>query len=145
MLGTYLWYNGYMEKKVSQTVEDRRTKKIVSIATDEKSVDNLEHQIALYSNSIEKKRAGIEQKLDEVKVLDELMDEAVELEKKCADILEYTNFLRAKYDAIEWKPDLAWEEKIESSDYAEKTAERFGYVDRLTEIEKSANKIYYRR
>jgi hypothetical protein len=40
---------------------------------------------------------------------------------------------------------MPFEDKIESSDYAVKTKERFEYVDRLAEIEKAANKIYYRR
>jgi len=134
-----------MNKTVVEIVEDRIEKKAVSIDKDTKSNENLQLQIDLYNASIAKKKAGIEQKLSEIEELKELRDEAVVLLKKADDILEYTNFLRAKYDAIEWSPDMPFEDKIESSDYAVKTKERFEYVDRLAEIEKAANKIYYRR
>lgn len=132
-------------KNILQTLSKRLGDKAVSIKKDEAAIGNLEKQIALFQNSIETKRGEIEKKALERDMINDLMAEAEGLAKEHAKLIEYTAFLVAKYDAIEWRPDLTFEEKLESSDYAEKTEEKFAIEDRLKEIMKEANKIYFRR
>lgn len=134
-----------MNENILETIDDRINKKTVAIGADQKSIASLDAQIALYSASKDKKLASIEQKRGEIEEMKVLRDRALYLKAKTEDILEYTNGLRAKFDAYEWRPDMPWEEKIESTDYKAKTEERFAYVAEMDEILKKVNKIYYRR
>ena len=128
-----------------KTIATRLGKKRAVIETDKKKIENLEHQIALYTNSIEKTREQMSTRESEVEYLTTLQTEAVELSKQEAELRRYTEGLMAKYSAFDWSPDMPWEQKIESSDYSEKQAERFRIIARLEEIEKLANKAYFRR
>ncbi|QFG12121.1 Hypothetical Protein OBI_RACECAR_277 [Arthrobacter phage Racecar] len=130
---------------ILQTLAKRLGDKNISIVKDQSSIDNLEKQIALYQNSIETKRSEIEKKTLEANLISELMGEAEELLKEHAKLVEYIAFLVEKYSKFEWRADMPFSEKLESSDYPEKTAEKFKIEDRLKEIVKQANKAYFRR
>lgn len=130
---------------VLNTIVTRIGKKSVSRSADLTKAANLERLIESYKESLEKHLASAELKGEEVEFLLDLKAEAEELYERRGKLQKYTDGLREKFDKIEWSPDLAWEDKIESTDYAEKVAERHAINDRLTEIEKLANKTYYRR
>lgn len=132
-------------KNILQTLSKRLGDKAVSISKDEAAIGNLEKQIALFQNSIVTKRGEIEKKGAERDLISDLMAEAEGLVKEHTKLIDYTAFLVAKYEAIEWTPDMPYEDKLESTDYAEKTAEKFAIEDRLKDILKEANKIYFRR
>jgi seryl-tRNA synthetase len=134
-----------MNKNVITTLAARIGKKSLAIEADRTKVKNLRAQIEMYEASIVKSEAGIEQKTEE---LDELLDLRAEAEKLLAErdeLQAYTDALVKKFNAIPWRRDLEWEEKIESTDYADKIEERQIINVRLEEITKAANKIYYRR
>lgn len=119
--------------------------KDISIIKDRAKVENLEHQIALYQNSITDKKSEIEKKTLERDRISALLAEAETLVKRHAHLVKYTGSLVEKFNAIEWRPDLPFEDKLESTDYAEKINEKFEIEARLTAILKEANKTYFRR
>ena len=131
--------------EVITTLNTRIGKKSAAIASDDAKVANLQKQIDMYQSSIERTELSRDKKREEVEELLDLLAEAEPLVKERDELLAYTEGLRAKFDAIEWRPDQPWEEKIESTDYQEKVDERHAINARLVEIEKAANKIYYRR
>lgn len=141
----YRYYNSYMNENVLKTIDDRINKKTVAIEQKQAKNDNLRVQIGIYESSIAANDLSIGLKRAEIEEMQKLREEALILKAKAEDILEYTNGLRAKFDAYEWSPDMPWEHKIESSDYKSKTEERFSYVARMDEIVKQVNKIYFRR
>jgi hypothetical protein len=130
---------------VLTTLNTRIGKKSIAIDGDTAKINSLTKQRDLYDDWIEKAEALRKVKIDEKELLLNLKVEAEVLIKRRKSLQAYTDGLREKFDAIEWRPDLRWEEKIESTDYHEKVAERHSINERLTEIEKTANKIYYRR
>lgn len=132
-------------QNVLKTLAKRVGDKNISIVKDEASIENLEKQIALYQNSIDTKRADIDKKALERDFIQGLLSEAEELVKEHGNLTEYIGFLVEKYNKFEWRPDMPFEEKLESSDYAEKTEEKFSIEERLKEILKQANKAYFRR
>lgn len=127
------------------TIADRITKKQVSVNTDKKKITNLQSQIAMYQRSVDKSQEAIDQKTEEIELLQDIKREALVLVEKLESLTVYTDELRNKFLAIEWTPDLAWEDKLESTDYHEKIAEKFAVVDEIEELVRKANKIYYRR
>lgn len=131
--------------EVITTLNTRIGKKSAAIASDDAKVANLQKQIDMYQSSIERTELSRDKKREEVEELLDLLAEAEPLVKERDELLAYTEGLRSKFDAIEWRPDQPWEEKIESTDYQEKVDERHRINNRLVEIEKAANKIYYRR
>jgi myo-inositol-1-phosphate synthase len=127
------------------TIADRISKKTIGVNTKVKKVANLQAQVDMYSNTIERVTEETEQMRSEVDLLKAIQTEAIGLVTRINELSQYTNSLREKFDAIEWSPDLAWEDRIESTDYREKTDEKFELIDQLQDCVKRANKIYYRR
>lgn len=136
-------YNRCMN--VMTTLATRIGKKSVSIEADKVKIKNLRTQIEMYEGSIVRSEASIAQKQEEVDLLLDLQVEADGLVKRRDALQKYTDGLVKKFEAIEWRPEMDWSEKIESTDYAEKVAERQAINVRLVEIEKIANKTYFRR
>lgn len=130
---------------VLTTIVTRIGKKSVSRSAALSKAANLERQIETYKASLAKHLESAELQQEEIDLLLDLKAEAEELYERRGKLQKYTDGLRERFDKIEWSPDLAWEDKIESTDYAEKVAERHAINDRLVEIEKLANKTYYRR
>lgn len=130
---------------VMNTLAVRIGKKSVAIDKDQTKITNLQDQIDIYQKAIDRTKIDMAQKRDEVDLLLDLKAEAETLTKERDKLQSYTDVLVEKFGAIEWTPELKWEEKIESTDYAEKIAERQEINERLAEIEKTANKIYFRR
>lgn len=129
-----------------KTIELRLSKKTDSLTADEKKIENLNAQILQYQNSIERIDGGLDQKRSEVAVLKELQEEARVLERRDGKLASELEAIIAHYDQFEFRSGQPDEEKLEySMDYKKKLAERQGVVERLTEIEKIANKTYYRR
>lgn len=131
--------------EVNTTLTTRIGKKATAIAADNQKIANLRAQIEMYQRSIVKTEESRDQKQEEVDELLDLAAEARELTRERDELQAYTEGLREKFDAIGWRPGQPWEEKIESTDYQEKVDERHRINARLVEIEKQANKIYYRR
>lgn len=129
-----------------QTIETRLAKKTAGLVGDQKKIENLNAQITQYSNSIEKLEAGLPQKQAEVDTLTELQAEAIEIIRRYDVLGTEMESIRGYFDQFVWTPEQPWEEKLESSvEYKKKLAEREQIMARLTEIEKVANKTYYRR
>lgn len=129
-----------------QTIQTRLAKKTAGLVADQKKVENLKAQITQYTNSIERVEAGLEQKQNEVALLQSLETEAVELIRRYDVLGTEMETIRGYFDQFPWHPDQPYEEKLESSvDYKKKLAERELILSRLNEIEKTANKTYYRR
>lgn len=129
-----------------QTIDSRLTKKTAGLVGDQKKIENLKSQISLYQNSIEKLEASLPQKQAEVDTLTELQKEANEIVRRYDIIGTEMESIRAYFDQFPWSPDQPWSEKLESSvEYKKKLAEREQIMARLSEIEKLANKTYYRR
>jgi len=127
------------------TLATRIGKKTLALDKGRAKIVNLRLQIEMYEASIKKTEADVKIQQQEVDLLLNLKLEADDLTKKRDALQKYTDGLMKKYEAIPWSPDLAWEDKIESTDYAEKVTERHAINARLAEIEKIANKTYYRR
>lgn len=128
------------------TITTRLDKKSAGLLADEKKVENLEAQILQYKNSIVRISTGLDQKRAEVALLEGWKEEAEELVRKSDSLGTELEAIRAHFDKFTWTPDQPYEEKLESSsDYNLKLAERVRIEARLTEIEKLANKTYYRR
>lgn len=136
-------YNSRMD--VLMTLATRIGKKTIALEKDKNKVTNLKTQIEMYERSIVKTEEDMGQKQEEIDLLLDLKLEAEPLVKKRDELQAYTDGLRAKFDAIEWSPDMPWSDRIESTDYQEKVDERHAINARLTEIEKIANKTYFRR
>lgn len=128
-----------------ETLTTRIGKKSVAIDKDKTKVSNLKDQINVYSKAVIRTEADIEQKQQELDLLLDLKVEADGLLKERDALQAYTDALVEKFGSIPWRPGQPEDEKIESTDYAEKVAERFEINARLAEIETAANKIYYRR
>lgn len=129
-----------------KTIETRLAKKTAGLVGDQKKIENLQAQITQYSNSIEKLEAGLPQKQAEVDTLTELQSEALEIARRYDILGTEMESIRMYFDQFVWTPDQPWEEKLDSSvDYKKKLAEREQIMSRLEEIEKIANKTYYRR
>lgn len=128
------------------TIETRLAKKVAGLTSDEKKIENLNAQITQYKNSAERIEAGLEQKRAEVAILEELQEEARVLERRDGQLASELEKIMAHYEQFEWRSNMPDDERLEYSvDYKKKLAERQVVVGRLTEIEKIANKTYYRR
>lgn len=90
--------------------------------------------------------AGLAQKKAEVDLLTELREEAKVLDRRDGQLGAELEEKRAYYDQFEWSMDMPDEHRLENDvEYRKKLAERQVVVARLAEIEKIANKTYYRR
>lgn len=129
-----------------KTIEARLSKKTTGLESDQKKVDNLKSQIAQYQNSIDKLESGMGQKQSEIDLLTELHEEARVLERRDGQLASDIEAIRVHFDQFEWSNNMPDEHKLGNSvEYKNKVAERQVVVARLTEIEKIANKTYYRR
>lgn len=128
-----------------QTIADRIGKKSVAIDNEEKKVANLDSQIALYErskvkfqSSISEKKAEVELLLDIQSQIKPLLVERDRISVEMAKLVEH-------YQQFEWRLDMPWEEKLESSVYPGLRDEKFRIIAEIEKLVKQANKIYYRR
>jgi hypothetical protein len=129
-----------------QTIETRLAKKVAGLSSDEKKIENLNAQIVQYRNSAERIEAGLAQKRTEVELLEGWREEALTLTRRDDTLGAEMEKIRLYFAQFTWSIDQPYEEKLESSiPYKEKLAERQQIDGRLSEIEKLANKTYYRR
>jgi hypothetical protein len=129
-----------------ETIETRLAKKTQGLDSDKKKIENLNAQITQYKNSVERIEAGLAQKEAEVAILEELQEEAKVLDRRDGQLGAELEAKRLFYDQFEWSMYMPEEHKLESDlEYKKKLAERQVVVARLAEIEKIANKTYYRR
>lgn len=128
-----------------RTLSTRIGQKTLAVEKSQSELDQVEAKIALLNIKADTLRKGVEQKQTEVDRLVELKKEADALMEKRVKLQAYTDGLLEKFNAIGWRPDQPWEEKIESTDYQEKVNERHEINVRLAEIETEANKTYFRR
>jgi chromosome segregation ATPase len=129
-----------------QTIEARLTKKAASLNADEKKIENLSAQITQYQNSIDRLEGGLDQKRSEVGLLEGWKAEAEELIRSYDTLGTEMEQKRAYYDQFEWSMDMPDNQKLDADlDYKKKLQERTVIASRLEEIEKLANKTYYRR
>jgi uncharacterized protein YlxW (UPF0749 family) len=129
-----------------KTIETRLAKKTTGFESDQKKVANLKAQITQYTNSVETLEAGMAQKQTEIDLLTELQEEARVLERRDGQLATEIEAIRVHFDQFEWSNNMPDEHKLgNSAEYKAKVAERQVVVARLTEIEKIANKTYYRR
>jgi chromosome segregation ATPase len=128
------------------TIETRLAKKTAGFESDKKKIENLEAQIRQYQNSVDRLTSGLTQKQEEIDLLTELQEEAKVLTRRDGQLAGELEKIREHFDQFEWSIDMPYEHKLESSvEYRNKLQERQVVVARLTEIEKIANKTYYRR
>jgi chromosome segregation ATPase len=129
-----------------KTIEARLEKKSVSLASDVKKIENLNAQITQYTNSVTRLEDGLSQKRSEVNLLVGWKEEAEEITRRYDVLGTEMEQIREYYDQIEWTPDLTDDQKLEYNvEYKKKFQERTVIAARLEEIEKLANKTYYRR
>lgn len=127
------------------TLATRIGRKTLALEKDQAKIEEKIQRVKLLQAEVASLRKDVEQKQAEIDLIGMLKVEAEELMEKRGELQSYTDGLLAKFDAIPWRPDMDWSEKIESTDYQEKVDERHAINERLAEIEKTANKTYYRR
>ena len=128
------------------TIETRLAKKTAGFESDKKKIENLEAQIRQYQNSVDRISGGLAQKQEEIDLLTELQEEARVLERRDGQLAAEIEKITAHFDQFEWSADMPDSQKLGNSvEYRNKVAERQIVVARLVEIEKIANKTYYRR
>jgi len=137
-------YNRDMSEEL-QTIATRIGKKSVAIDTEKQKIANLDSQIELYEKSKVKFQSSIAEKEAEVELLLDiqnqikiLITERDRLSGEMAKLVEH-------YDQFEWRTDMPWDEKLESSPYNGLRDEKFRIVAEINRLVKQANKIYYRR
>lgn len=82
----------------------------------------------------------------EVKEINELCGEMEALKKDDLEHAVRIHEIMSNYDSIPWRPDLADDEKLENDQEFKELARKRGEIaDRLSEIPKEINKVYYRR
>lgn len=128
-----------------QTIADRIGKKSVAIDGEKKKVSNLEGQIALYERSKDKLEASIAEKEAEVELLLDIQNQIKPLLAERDRLSVEMEKLRLEYDKFEWRMDMPFEEKLESSSYPAFRDEKFRLIGEIDQLVKQANKIYYRR
>lgn len=128
-----------------QSIAERITKKTLALENDQNKIKNLDAQIALYEKSKTKLKSTMIEKQEEIDAMlslqssvKNLVVERDQLTKEIAALVEH-------YGAFQFRPDQPWEEKLDSSNYAELTAKKFAVIDEIADLVKAANKIYYRR
>jgi uncharacterized coiled-coil DUF342 family protein len=128
-----------------QTLADRIGKKSVAIDNERKKIVNLEGQIELYQRSKDKLLASIDEKSAEVALLLEIQNQIQPLVSKRDSLNAEMNKLVKHFEQFEWRVDMPYEEKLESSAYPSLRDEKFRIASEIDELVKQANKIYYRR
>lgn len=130
---------------VQLTLATRIGQKSIAIDKEKAKLKTKIAKIKMDQDSLPSMKASIDQRQAEVDLLIDLKLETDQLTKRRNELQAYTDGLVDKFNAYGWRPDQPDNEKIESTDYAEKIAERQVINTRLVEIEKLANKTYYRR
>jgi chromosome segregation ATPase len=129
-----------------KTIETRLEKKSASYSADVRKIENLNAQITQYSNSVTRLEDGLDQKKAEVELLEGWKVEAEALTRSYDTLGSELEQTRTYYDQFEWAPDMADEQKLDYDlEYKKKLKHRESIASRLEEIEKLANKTYYRR
>lgn len=129
-----------------KTIDTRLEKKTASYNADVRKIENLNAQITQYSNSVSRLEDGLDQKKAEVELLEGWKVEAESLIRTYDTLGTELEQKRAYYDQFEWAPDMPDEQKLDRDmDYSKKLKQRETIASRLSEIEKLANKTYYRR
>lgn len=124
---------------------DKIAKKKISLLKDETKKARLVDLVKQHEGWIADVQVDIDQKSDEVDRMTKIMSAAMTLDAKLTKVQEEIQEIVAKYNAIPWRPDLTWEEKIESSDYSKMVAYRDSLAEKLDELQKDLNRVYYRR
>lgn len=146
-MGLNLCYNRYMTTTDNplQSIAERITKKTLALENDQNKVKNLDAQISLYEKSKTKLKSTMLEKQEEIDAMlslqssvKDLVAERDRLTKEIAELVDH-------YNSFPFRPDQPWEEKLESSNYAELTEKKFAVIDEIADLVKAANKIYYRR
>lgn len=137
-------YNRCMSEEL-QTIATRIGKKSVAIDTERQKIANLDSQIELYKKSKVKFQTSIAEKEAEVELLLDIQHQIKLLITERDRISSEMAVLVAHYEKFEWRADMPWEEKLESSSYNGLRDEKFRIVAEINRLVKQANKIYYRR
>jgi hypothetical protein len=130
---------------IARSMADKIAKKKISLIKDESKKARLVDLVKQHEGWIASVQEDIDLKTSEVDQMTKLMAGAMDLDAKLTKVQEEIEAIVAKFNAIPWRPDLAWEEKIESSDYAKMVAYRDSLSDKLDELQKDLNRVYYRR
>lgn len=137
-------YNRDMSEEL-QTIATRIGKKSVAIDGERQKIANLDSQIELYEKSKVKFQTSIAEKEAEVELLLEIQNQIKTLITERDRISGEMSKLVTHYESFEWRSDMPWEEKLESSVYPGLRDEKFRIVAEINRLVKQANKIYYRR
>lgn len=137
-------YNRSMSEEL-QTIATRIGKKSVAIDGEKQKIANLDSQIALYEKSKVKFQSSIAEKQAEVELLLDIQNQIkiliTERDRLSVEMAKHV----AHFEQFEWRADMPWDEKLESSPYNGLRDEKFRIVSEINRLVKSANKIYYRR
>lgn len=128
-----------------ESIAERINKKAASLGNDQKKIGSLDEQIELYERSKAKLNLSIAEKQSEIDTMVGLQKEAATLVRERDALSDQMQELVDHYNSFEWRPDQPEEEKLESSNFNELRDQKYAIQDRINEIVKSANKIYYRR
>lgn len=128
-----------------QTIATRIGKKSIAIDTEKQKIANLDSQIELYEKSKVKFQSSIAEKEAEVELLLDIQNQIKILITERDRLSTEMAKLVAHFDQFQWRVDLPWEEKLESSPYNGLRDEKFRIVAEINRLVKQANKIYYRR
>lgn len=120
--------------------------KLTAQRREEEKLVNLTAQIEMCQKAAEKIVSSSRVRKEEIEYLEELRDEYLSLSEECDTLVEEMSRLMAEYEAIPWSPEnRTYEEWYESVKFGEKLTRKLEIQDRLPELEKLANKTYYRR
>lgn len=100
----------------------------------------------LLGEKIAKAQEAITKGEGEVKEINELCGEMETLKKEDLEHAVRIHEIMANYDSIPWRSDLRPDEKLEyDQEFRELARKRTEISERLSEIPKEINKVYYRR
>jgi hypothetical protein len=130
---------------IATAMADKLAKKKISLLKDESKKARLEDLVRKHEEWIAGVQSDIDLKSDEFARMEKIMKDAVAIDVKLVKVQEEILELVEKYNAIPWRPDMPWEEKIESSEYPKMIGYRDSLTEHLAELEKGLNRVYYRR
>jgi chromosome segregation ATPase len=128
-----------------ESIAQRITKKTLALQNDQNKIANLDNQIALYQKSKVKTTEDMKEKQAEIERMTDLLGQAKSLIAERDGVSAEMAGLVAKYSQFQWRADMPFEEKIESSNYAQLRDEKFRLDEEINRVVKAANKTYYRR
>lgn len=130
---------------IATAMADKLAKKKISLLKDESKKARLEDLVKQHEGWIAGVQTDIDLKSDEFSRMEKIMKEAVAIDAKLTKVQEEILELVEKYNAIPWRPDMPWEDKIDSSEYPKMVGYRDSLMEQLAELEKDLNRVYYRR